>query len=339
MSKYRTRATLHFNMTRYSKTAAIFGGTGFIGEHIVRELADADIRIKVASRVPQRAYDLMPSGVVGQIVGTYCDYSDPASVARVIDGCDYVINCIGVLYEKRRGDFQHVHADIPRIIATACAERKKPPHLFHISASGIEACKSRYATTKREGETAIREIYPAATILRPSVVFGPKDDFFNRFARMAALSPCLPLIGNGDTRFQPVYVGDIANAIRRMIALPSGTALDPRGYIFNAAGPEIISFRDVLDLVEQYTGVKRGRIRLPYGIAKLQASILQLLPVPPLTPDQVTQLKTDSVASPDLPGLTDLGVTPTPMEAVLPTYLARYRPGGPYIKFRSTASA
>jgi NADH dehydrogenase len=309
------------------KRATIFGGTGFIGSQIVRELAKRGITVKVVSRVPERAYFLRPCGVVGQIVPAWCDFDDPASVAQAVAGADYVVNCIAVLNERRRGDFTRLHVDLAREIARACG-REGVQRLVHLSALGAENGFSHYAQTKREGEAALRKAFPAATVLRPSVVFGPEDDFFNKFALLARLLPALPLIGGGLTKFQPVYVGDVANAAIAALTLPEGTPADPRGKIFELGGPEEIDLRGIYETVFAATGRRRALINMPWALAKAQGALLSLMPGVPLTADQVETLKADSVVSAKALTLADLGIAPTAMELIVPSYLARYRSGG-----------
>lgn len=310
------------------KIATVFGGTGFVGRYIVRELAKAGYRVKVATRVPERAYFLRPCGHVGQIVPFACNYRDPVSITAVIRGSDVVINCVGILYEKRRGAFQRTHAHLPGLIAqiSAAAGVKR---LVHISALGVDQGHSRYAKTKLEGEKNLQNAFPGATILRPSVIFGPEDRFFNLFATMAQFLLVLPLIGGGKTKLQPVYVEDVANAAVAAALLPGIGEASPQGRTFELGGPEIFTLRDIYELVFRQTGCPRFLMPLPFGLAKIVAAFVQLLPPRPLlTPDQVTSLKTDNVVSPSMPGLEDLGIRPTGLEQIVPVYLERFRSGG-----------
>lgn len=309
------------------KTAVIFGGTGFVGRHIVRDMAAKGWRIKIATRVPESAYYLKPAGDVGQIVPVTCDYSDYNAVTNLIKGADYVINCIGILFEKRKDNFTRVHSDLPESIATACAV-EKVSRFVHISALGIDQSSSKYAASKREGETRILKAFPNATILRPSVIFGEDDNFFNQFAQLAAFLPALPLIGGGHTKFQPVYVGDIAEAVLQALTLPVANGNSPQGQIYECGGPDILTFREIYEKLFSYTNQKRCLISLPFGIAKIQASFLSLLPTPLLTRDQVESLKTDNIVSPKAKTLADLNVPQTPLDSILPTYLSQYKPGG-----------
>ncbi len=302
--------------------ATIFGGTGFVGRQIVRELALRGVIVKVATRIPEAAYFLKPMGSVGQIVPVRCDYSDQAAVAALVKGSDIVINCIGILYEKGKSMFQHAHVDVPVIIASASA-KAGVKRLVHISALGIESNTSKYAKTKLEGEKALLSNFPDATILRPSVIFGEDDNFFNMFAKMAGVLPALPLIGGGKTKFQPVYVGDVADAVVAALETPKSC-----GQIYQLGGPEILDFKAVYERLFEYTHNPRPLIGLPFALAKIQAAFMCVLPKPLLTPDQVESLKHDNVVDETAQGLRDLGVTPTGLDAVLPLYLERYREGG-----------
>ncbi len=312
-----------------NKTACIFGGTGFIGRQIVRELAKRGVTIKVATRVPERAYFLRPAGVVGQVVPVQCDYNDADSIKSAVQGCDYVVNCVGLLYEKKgKQSFQHAHVDVPARIATACAKNTIKAFV-HVSALGVEDSQAKYAQTKLEGEKAVQANFPKATILRPSVVFGEGDDFFNKFAEMARYAPALPLIGGGETKFQPVFVGDVADAAIQCLE-DSAT----QGKVYHLGGPEKVTFKEIYERLFEYTGRKRLLVTLSYPIAKVQARLLSLLPVPPLTMDQVELLKSDNVVADGAIGFADLDIEPTGMDVVLPHYLETYRPGGRYSVFK-----
>jgi|MDSW01.2.fsa_nt_gb uncharacterized protein YbjT (DUF2867 family) len=316
-------------MTMQVKTAIVFGGTGFIGRQIVRELAAKGYRVKVATRVPERAYFLKPYGAVGQIVPVHCDYRDPQSITNVIAGCDYVVNTIGVLYQRGKAKFKKIHTELPVHIAQACQELGVAKFV-HISALGCETGRSKYAKSKAEGEAQIREIFPEAIILRPSVVFGPDDDFFNKFAELARYVPFLPLIGGGTTKFQPVYVGDVADAVMQVLETLELGEGNPCGKVYELGGPDVLTFREIYKLLEKYTGKKRALMPVPYPVAKLQALFLGVLPNPLLTPDQVESLKTDNVVEDTAFTLADLGIHPTSMVSILPQYLERYRSGGKY---------
>lgn len=309
-------------MTHPYKQACIFGGSGFIGRQIVRLLAKEGYIVKVASRAPESAFFLKTAGNVGQIVPMPCDYSKDSDLVRAVQGCDIVINCVGILYERRRGDFLRVHTELPRRISKAC--RDAGVHRFiHLSALGCDHAQSKYGKSKQAGEQAILENFPAATILRPSVVFGADDNFFNMFARLSVVMPCLPLIGGGKTKFQPVYVGDVAASVMACAHDAKTT-----GKIFELGGPDILTFKDIYQKLFSYTARPRPLVPLPWCVATLQGHVMGMLPSPLLTADQVESLKTDTVVGAGAFGLKDLGISPTAMDAVLPTYLSRYRPGG-----------
>ena len=306
----------------------VFGGSGFIGTQVVRALARRGARVRVAVRQPHLANAMRLMGDVGQVEVVQANIRDAASVQRAVEGADAVINLVGLLYETGRQTFQSVHVDAAGTIARASAEAGA--RLVQMSALGADAASSsRYARTKAAGEAAVREILPSAVVLRPSIVFGPGDDFFNKFGEMAVVSPFLPLIGGGRTRFQPVYVGDVARAV-------ASVALDAQyaGRTFELGGPGVFTFREVLDLIQKETGRRRLYAPLPFPLATLVGTLcspLALTPLaPPLTADQVELLKTDNVVSGQAPGLADLGVTPETVEAILPTYLYRFRKGGQF---------
>ena len=301
----------------------VFGGSGFIGRHTVRRLAQAGLRVRVAVRDPEAAAFLKPMGDVGQVVPVQANLRHEASVRRAVEGADAVINLVGILYQRGSQRFASVHAQGARRVAAA-AKAAGAKRFIHVSAIGADpGGTAEYARSKAAGEAAVVEAFPGASIVRPSVVFGPEDAFFNRFAGLARLSPALPLIGGGETRFQPVYVGDVAEAIFAILQRP-----DTAGRIYELGGPRSYSFTELLQYVLRETGRKRLLLPLPFALAKLQAAILQLLPVPPLTPDQVELLRRDNVASAGLPGLAELGLTATPLEAIVPSYLARFRRHG-----------
>jgi len=305
-----------------NQLVTIFGGSGFVGRHTVRALSRAGYRIKVATRHPNRAFFLRPLGSVGQIDFVKCDVSDADSVARALSGADAAVNLTGILFQSGQ-TFEDVQADGAANIAKAAAAAGVRA-LVHVSAIGADAeSESAYAVTKAQGETAVREAFPKAMILRPSIIFGPEDGFFNKFAELARFLPALPLIGGGKTRFQPVFVGDVAQAI-----LASLSRQDGRTY--ELGGPSVYSFKELMQLILRETGRRRVLMSMPFGIAFLEAAFLQLLPNPLLTVDQVKLLKRDNVVSATAPGLADLGITPTSAEAVIPSYLWRFRAKGEY---------
>ncbi|MFQ6183360.1 complex I NDUFA9 subunit family protein [Sinorhizobium meliloti] len=310
----------------------IFGGSGFVGRHVVRALAKRGYRIRVAVRRPDLAGHLQPLGNVGQISFVQANLRYRKSVDRAVDGADHVINCVGVLFESGRNTFEAVQEFGARAVAEAA--RATGATLTHISAIGADASsQSSYARTKGRAEAAILETLPAAVILRPSIIFGPEDGFFNKFAEMARFSPVLPLIGGGKTRFQPVYVTDVAEAVARSVdgKLTGGT-------IYELGGPQVLSFRECLDIMLKTIDRKRSFVSLPFGIASLMGSVASLVPfiTPPLTADQVVLLKSDNVVSAKAEAegrtLAGVGIEPTMLESILPTYLVRYRPHGQYTR-------
>lgn len=307
----------------------VFGGSGFVGGQVVRALAKAGYRVRVAVRQPNLAYRMRMLGDVGQIEVVQANVRVPASVARALDGAEACVNLVGVLWESGRQKFQSIHAMGARHVAEQAA-KAGVKRLIHVSAIGADInAKAKYARSKGEGEAAVRAAFPGATIVRPSIVFGPEDDFFNRFAQMAALAPVMPLVG-GETRFQPVFVGDVAAVIAKAVSSPASV-----GVTYELGGPTVYTMREILELILTETGRARPLLPVPWPMAgligalgDLQASILPI--APPLTSDQVEMLKSDNVAASGLPGLAEAGVVPTAVEAVVPTYLYRYRKGGQY---------
>lgn len=308
----------------------VFGGSGFIGRHVVRKLAAKGYRLRVAVRRPHRAHFLKPMGQVGQIQILRANLTDAASVRRALEGAAGVVNLVGVLYERGRQRFDALHAEGPARIAAA-AKAGGVKRIVHLSAIGAAPdSPSHYARSKAQGEAKLRETFPAATVLRPSIVFGPEDDFFNRFAGMAQILPLLPLIGGGCTRFQPVYVNDVAEAVLR--ALEDAAT---EGHVYELGGPRVYTFRELLDLLAKETGRRVRYLPLPFWLAAVLGAFLSLLPKPPLTLDQVRSLRRDSVVgagadAPEIGTLADLGITPVALEAILPSYLWRFRKGGQF---------
>lgn len=317
-----------------TRLVTLFGGDGFIGRHAVRALAKAGYRVRVAVRRPDLAGHLQPMGGVGQIHAVQANVRFPASVEAAVAGSDAVVNLVAVLQSGGEQTFTALHVDGARTVARA-AKAAGVQQFVQVSGLGADIkSRSMYARSKAAGEQAVLKEFPEAVILRPSVVFGPEDDFFNRFASMAAIAPVLPLIGGGKTKFQPVYVGDVAQAI---LAAVEGNARG--GEIYELGGPEILTFRECLDRVQRYTGRDRGYISLPFWLAKVQAALTWPLPKRPLTVDQVRLLQKDSIVSQaamdENRTLVDLDIHgPQFVDAVVPQYLERFTPKGQYSHYR-----
>jgi uncharacterized protein YbjT (DUF2867 family) len=304
------------------RVATVFGGSGFIGRYVVKRLAQQGYIVRVPSRYPEGALFLKPMGAVGQVVPLYASVTNEATIHRAVEGAEIVVNLVGALTESRKASFQSIHTEgserIARLSAAAGVGR-----LVQISAIGADPnSASRYAATKGKAEQAVLAAFPHATILRPSLVFGLEDKFFNRFAEIARFAPFMPVIA-GETKMQPVFVSDVADAV--MAALASSTA---QGKIFEIGGPRVWTFREILAFILKTTHRERTMINIPMWIARIQASVLQHVPGKPLTPDQLLMLSRDNVVTAGALGLADLGITATPVELVVPGYLSRYQPGG-----------
>lgn len=307
------------------KLVTVFGGSGFIGRQVVRELAAKGCRVRIAVRDTELAMPLKTAGDVGQVTPIQTTVRSDASVRAAIDGADAVVNLVGILYERGGQSFEAVHVDGPRRIAEA-AKAAGITRFVQMSALGAKPdSTAKYARSKAAGEAAVRANVPEAVVVRPSIVFGPQDSFFNRFASLMRIAPLLPLIGGGEQKFQPVYVGDVADAIGKGLTDPSMA-----GRTFELGGPTVYTFRELMELTMEETGRHVGLVPLPFEIAKIQALLMEILPVPPLTRDQVELLKSDNICGGDLPGLSDIGINPTAAEVILPTYLDIYRKGGRY---------
>ena len=302
--------------------ATVFGGSGFIGRYVVQRLAAAGHVVRVAVRNPATALFLKTMGPVGQVVPLFASLREQPTVDRAVDGANLVVNLVGILTERRPGDFQRIQGDGAANVARACfaagVER-----LAHVSAIGADAASpSAYARAKASGEAAVLAAMPGATILRPSLVFGQEDQFFNRFASMAQMLPFMPVI-SGATKFQPVYVADVADAV-----IAALTRDEARGATYELGGPEVLTFRELLVWILAETRRNRRLVTIPPGLARLQAGVLERVPGKPFTRDQLLLLSQDNVANPAMPGLAALGITPTPFELIVPGYIARFRQGG-----------
>jgi NADH dehydrogenase len=309
------------------KTITVFGGTGFLGRHVVYALAKTGATLRVATRMPHRAYFLRPAGNVGQIVPLGCDVGSDASVATALQGADIAVNLIGILCEKGKSSFERIHAEAPgRIARQAAAAGVR--QLIHVSALGADGtAPSKYLTSKAAGEKNLLAGFKDAVILRPAVMFGADDDFFNRFARMARGAHLLPLVGGGRTKMQPVYVEDVAQAVANLVTgrLPAGEKAQG---VYELAGPRVYTFRELMEMVRVQTRQSACLVSLPVPVAKMAGAVCGLLPCPPLTVDQVRGLGTDNVLALGSRGPETLGISPTAAEAVVPSYLHSYRPGG-----------
>ncbi|BCJ92068.1 3-beta-hydroxy-Delta(5)-steroid dehydrogenase [Terrihabitans soli] len=317
------------------RIVTVFGGSGFVGRHVIRALAAQGWRVRNACRRPDLAFHLQPLGSVGQIVSVQANVRNTPSVEAAVEGADAVINLVAIAYESGRQTFHDVHVGGAARVAEA-AKAAGVKTLVQMSALGISAeSKSVYARTKVEGEAAVLKAFPDAVILRPSVIFGPEDRFLNRFAALARLSPVLPLIGGGATKFQPIFVGDVADAVAAVLG---GRA--KAGGTYELGGPDVQSFREIMEYILEVTGRKRLLVPLPFPIAALQAQFLQLLPKPLLTADQVELLKGDSVVSQTAAKngfvLENLGVRSTAMDTVVPSYLYRFRKAGQFTDMHAT---
>ena len=316
------------------KLAVVFGGSGFVGRNVVRELAKRGWRVRVAVRRPHLAQFLRPMGAVGQIQLKQANVRHRSSVAEALKGADAVVNLVGILYQEGAQKFDAVQAGGAAAIASLAAD-EGVENFVHVSAIGADPdSASDYARTKAEGERAVLDAVPTATILRPSVVFGPEDDFFNRFATMATTTPFtpIPLLGGGKTKFQPVYVDDVADAVCEALVRP-----EARGRIYELGGPRIYTFRELMELMLKEIGRRRPLAPVPFPVASmigLGGELAGRLPfiTPPLTRDQVRLNKVDNVVNDDgsVGTLADLGVEAQTLESILPAYMEPYRKYGQF---------
>lgn len=322
----------------------VFGGSGFIGRHLIQRLVRQGAQVRVPTRDTEAANYLKPMGEIGQIAPVPVEFSDPASLARAVAGSDQVVNLIGILSKWGRSTFQSIHVEAAAAIAKA-AKEAGAKQMVHVSALGAsKESEAEYARSKAAGEEAVQENFPGAVVLRPSAIFGPNDHFFNMFASLARATPVMPVFGcplipkitlfgdsdlpfdldfygDGGTKLQPVYVGEVADAILGVLA-DDGSA----GKTFELGGPKVYSFKAMMEMVLRESGRPRILVPYPFAMAKFAAWFLEFLPKPMLTRDQVTLLKTDNVVSGDLPGFDELGIKPATAESVLPRYLRRFRP-------------
>jgi NADH dehydrogenase len=316
-----------------SELVVVFGGSGFVGKHVVRALAKRGYRIRVPMRRPHLGHDLRVLGDVGQVQLTQANVRYPDSVDNALEGADAAVNLVAVLYENGQQNFETLHVDGARAIAEAAAKRGIK-RLVHVSALGAAPKGARYVRTKYRGERAVLEAAPTATILRPSIIFGPGDNFFNRFAQMATMAPALPLIGGGKTKFQPVFVGDVADAVCAALAKP-----EAQGRVYELGGPRTYTFKQLMQFTTKEISRPRPLLPLPFVFAHPMGLVLdwifKLIPFadPPITGDQVTMLQKDNIVGADPAALKieDLGVAPLEsVEAIVPAYLWRFRPYGQF---------
>lgn len=318
--------TDHSSRLATDALVTIVGGSGFIGRYVVQRLAELGHRVRVAVRNPERALFLKPLGDLGQIQLVRGDIRSDAQMVAAFAGAAAGVNLVGILDEKTGQKFAGVQAEGAGRAARAAAAAGIG-HYVQVSAIGADAASAvPYARTKAEGEAAVLAAIPSATILRPSLVVGPEDQFLNRFAAMARMAPALPVIA-GDSRFQPVYVLDVAAAVAA--ALTRG---DAGGRVFELGGAEVMTFRAILAMINRETRRGRVLIEVPGAIARLMGTMGDVLPFMPMTSDQLAMLQKDNVVAAGMPGLADLGVTPTPMSAFVPAMLERYRPSGRFHK-------
>jgi NADH dehydrogenase len=311
-----------------NRLVTVFGGSGFLGRHVVRALAKDGWRIRVATRRPNSAHFLKPMGRVGQIQLLRCNIADEDDVEAAFAGADAAVNLVGTFAQWGAQSAQRLHVDAAQTIARR-AKAGGLARLVHFSAAGVaEHARAAYFRTKWEGENRVRAEFPAATIVRPSVAFGPEDMLFNRFAWLARLTPPFvpfPLFGGGAARFQPVYAGDVAAAVAAILGNP-----DTAGRTYELGGPEVMTLKDIIQLTLKHTNRKRLLIPVPLFAARAMGAVLQFLPLRLITLDQARMLETDAVPSGSEPGLKELGIAPTPVDAILPSYLWRFRRAGEF---------
>ncbi len=312
------------------KVVTVFGGSGFVGRNLVAALVKEGAIVRVATRHKSSCYHLRTGALVGQVVPMVVDYGHLTSLKKAVRGSDFAVNTIGILTESRKGQFETVHCQMAEKIAKAC-KKEKVGHFIHISALGADAdSKSRYQQSKANGEAAVLKVYPAATILRPSIIFGEGDGFFSRFAKLSRLLPTLPLIGGGKTKFQPVFVGDVVEACLSTFAHHGNTPDFFEGRVIECAGPEVYTFKELIKFIQSEIGKETHLFNMPVWLAKFEGWFWQKLPGKILTVDQVRTLQYDNVESGQHLTLEDIDVIPTPVETVVPYYLAAYRTGGEF---------
>ena len=312
-------------MQNNQKIIAVFGAGGFLGKHLMRELTKLDYRVKVATRNPYLKGYLKPLGNPGQIELFKTNIFDQESVKQVLKNCDLAINLVGILYETRKQKFNQIHSQFPHLLSNLCNELGTK-NLIHVSALGVrERHTSQYMQSKLQGEKNIQDNFKPSVILRPSLVFGPEDKFFNTFASIAQFSPVLPLIGGGKTKFVPIYVGDVAKAVVKTLDLNNS---EPE--IYELGGPKNYSFKELMEILLIEIKKKRFLIPIPFGVAKFHSYFLQMMSNPLLTPDQVEMLKYNNIVSGKYPTLKNLGISGKTIQSILPQYIYRFRTGGQF---------
>jgi len=312
-------------MQNNQKIIAIFGAGGFLGKYLVGQLAKLDYRIKIATRNPYLKGYLKPLGNPGQIELFKTNIFNPEDVKKVLRNCSSAINLVGILYETRKQKFNQVHSQFPYLLSNLCNEIGIK-NMVHISALGIKKNHtSKYMQSKLEGEKNIQNLFKNSVILRPSLIFGPDDKFFNTFASLTQFLPIIPLIGEGKTKFSPIYAGDVAKAIVKVLTLNNS---DPK--IYELGGPEIYSFKELMEILLKEIKKKRLLIPIPFSVAKIQSYFLQMMPNPLLTPDQVELLKYNNILTGEYPNLKDLGIVGKTIQSILPKYIYRFRDGGQF---------
>ena len=304
---------------------AVFGAGGFLGRHLIRELTKLDYRVKIATRNPFLKGYLRPLGNPGQIELIKTNIFNVEDVKQVLKNCDYAINLVGILYETRKQKFIQIHSHFPYLLSNLCNEIGIK-NLIHVSALGVkEKHSSQYIQSKFQGEKNIKNFFKPSVILRPSLIFGPEDKFFNTFASYARISPALPLIGGGKTKFAPIYCVDVGKAIVKALELKN-----TKPKIYELGGPENYSFRELIEILLGEIKKKRFLVNIPFNIAKFQSYFLQMLPNPILTMDQVELLKYDNIISGEHPTLKDLGIQGKTIHSILPEYIYRFRTYGQF---------
>mgnify|MGYP000740042905 CR=1 FL=1 len=317
-----------------NKIVTVFGGTGFVGRHVVSALIREGAVVRVVSRYKSACYNLRTGALVGQMVPVVVDYNDDKSLRAALKGADFSLNLIGILAESSHQSFEDIHVKRAEAIAKAAAKEKIKHHV-HTSALGAdEESQSKYQQSKARGEKAVLKAFSSVTLLRPSIIFGEGDGFFSRFAKMSRLLPVLPLIGGGKTRFQPVFVGDVVSAIMMAFEYYAEAPAHFKGKVIECAGPQVYSFKELLNYIQHEIGTDKPLFPLSFGLAKCQGWFMEKLPGKILTVDQVVSLKSDNVETGEHLTLEDIDIIPTPMEVIVSDYLEAYRTGGQFASQR-----